>query len=218
MLDEIDKLGHDFRGDPASALLEVLDPEQNNTFARSLPRGPVRPLERACSSRPRTSSTRSRRRCATVWRSSSSPATRAQEKKHDRAQVPRAQAARGARPHATSSCEITDEAVDEIIDSYTREAGVRNLERQIGSVMPRRRGQGRRGRGQGARDHRRATSVEEFLGPTKFISEVAERTERAGRRDGPRVDERRRRHPLHRGDARCPARASCSSPVSSATS
>jgi hypothetical protein len=53
-------------------------------------------------------------------------------------------------------------------------------------------------------------------GAAKYFSEVAERTARAGRRDGPRVDQRGRRDPLHRGDA-MHGRASCSSPASSAT-
>ena len=72
MIDEIDKMGADWRGDPASAMLEVLDPEQHSTFRDHYLDLPVRPLAACCSSARRTSSSRSRRRCATAWRSSSS--------------------------------------------------------------------------------------------------------------------------------------------------
>ena len=68
ILDEVDKLGADFRGRPLFGPPGALDPEQNNSFLRPLPGRGLRPLQGACSSPPPTCWTPSRRPCGTAWR------------------------------------------------------------------------------------------------------------------------------------------------------
>ena len=142
----------DFRGDPASALLEVLDPEQNNTFRDhyldvpfDLSRGAVHhDGERARHD--------SRRRCATAWKCSSCPATPRRRSCASRAITwsPRQVANHGLTRRAASRSPTT--ALRAIIRGYTREAGVRNLEREIGADLPQDRAPPRR-----RRDRRRST-------------------------------------------------------------
>ena len=149
MLDEIDKLGTDFRGDPAAALLEVLDPEQNNAFSRPLPECPTT-SRRCSSSRRRTSSTPSRRPLRDRMEVIELPGYTEEEKLHiaRRFLIPRQMTdARPDRQHASRS---TTTLLRRIIREYTYEAGVRNLEREIGAVMrqvARRVAEGRRAQG-----------------------------------------------------------------------
>ena len=178
MLDEVDKIGHDFRGDPAAALLEVLDPEQNNTFADHYLEIPydlsnVMFIATANVADPIPPPLRDRMEILEI------PGYTRREKLAIAKQhlLPKQLEEHGL---TTAQIDIQDTAIDEIIDSYTREAGVRNLERQIASVI---RGvavkvaEGEMG------PFARSTTTDdlrEFLGAPKFTSEVAERTDEPG--------------------------------------
>ena len=144
MLDEIDKLGMDFRGDPASALLEVLDPEQNGTFrdhyldvAFDLSRVLFVTTANVIDTVP--APLRDRMEIIHL-------AGYTEEEKVAIAQTaPRAQAGARARARRGEDIEFTPEALRLLARGYTREAGVRSLEREIASVcrkVARRRAEG----------------------------------------------------------------------------
>ncbi len=134
MLDEVDKLGAGgFHGDPSSALLEVLDPEQNSTFRDNYLGVPfdLSGVMFLCTANVLDtipSPLRDRMEIIQL------PGYTAQEKLQiaRRYLLPRQLAANGLK---AEQCEISDEALAAIIDDYTREAGVRNLEREIGNVL-----------------------------------------------------------------------------------
>ncbi len=177
MMDEVDKIGHDFRGDPSAALLEVLDPEQNNTFADHYLEIPydlsnVMFVATANVADPIPPPLRDRMEILEI------PGYTRREKLAIARQhlIPKQLEEHGLKPDQLT---ITDEAIEELIEHYTREAGVRSLERTIASVI----------RGVAVRvaegdESKRVLKTEddlrEFLGPIKFTSEVAERTEETG--------------------------------------
>ena len=177
VLDEIDKLGHDFRGDPSSALLEVLDPEQNNTFSDHYLEVPfdlskVMFIATANILDPIPAALRDRLEILEI------PGYTRNEKIMIAKNflIPKQ-----IEEHGMTKEQLTfdETAVAEIIDSYTREAGVRNLEREVGSVC---RGVAVKVAEGEVKDKVDITSgnVPDFLGPQKFMSEVAERTSTPG--------------------------------------
>ena len=132
MIDEIDKMGADWRGDPSSAMLEVLDPEQNVTFRdhyMDLPFDLSRVLfiTTANQLEPVPGPLRDRMEIINL------AGYTIEEKLHiaKRYLVPRQIEANGLKPNQVT---FKDEAIVEIITSYTREAGVRNVEREIGTI------------------------------------------------------------------------------------
>ena len=133
VLDEIDKVSSDFRGDPSSALLEVLDPEQNNTFSDNyleLDYDLSNVLFVATANTLDTIQPALRDRMEIIELSGYTLEEKVQiAKKH---LIPKQREEHGLN---TKDITITNEAVVKIIENYTRESGVRNLERLIGKVI-----------------------------------------------------------------------------------
>ncbi|MEX0662456.1 MAG: endopeptidase La [Balneolaceae bacterium] len=172
MLDEIDKVGSDFRGDPTSALLEVLDPEQNNSFIDNYLEleydlSKVMFIATANSLDTIPAPLRDRMEIINI-------SGYTLEEKVEIARkylIPKQIKENGL---TKKQIKISKAALERIVDQYTRESGVRNLERQIGSVC-------RNIAAQIAGDEITKMSVgvndiQDILGKRKFFSDVAERT------------------------------------------
>jgi ATP-dependent Lon protease len=171
MLDEIDKVGTDFRGDPSSALLEVLDPEQNHTFSDHYLEVPIDLSQVMFITTANILDTippalRDRMEIIEL------PGYIEEEKLMiaKRYLLPEQIEAHGL---TDDLLELEDEAIRTIIRSYTREAGVRNLEREIAAVC---RGVAKEvAAGRQEPTQVGADDLEKFLGPVRFIPELAAR-------------------------------------------
>ena len=172
MLDEMDKLSASFHGDPSAALLEVLDPAQNSTFrdnylgvpfdlSKVMFIGTANVLDQI------PAPLRDRMEVIEI------PGYTEEEKIEiaKRYLVKRQLEATGL---SDEQCEFTDDALRTIIDGYTREAGVRNLEREISAVCHR--VAMRIAEGEVTRIRVDVDNLHEILGPRKFENEVAMRT------------------------------------------
>ncbi len=176
MLDEVDKIGTDWRGDPSSALLEVLDPEQNVDFRDHYLDVPfdlsqVMFITTANLLDPIPPPLRDRMEILTL-----SGYTEEEKIKIARQYL----APRQLRENSLHPAEIefTDEALRRIIRDYTREAGVRNLEREIGAAC--RKVVTRVAEGYAEKTVVDEENVADFLGKPKYFVEVAARTEMPG--------------------------------------
>src|SRR5438876_813225 len=176
MLDEIDKIGADFRGDPASALLEVLDPRQNNTFVDrylDVPFDLSQVIFIGTSNYIEGIPEPLRDRIEVI----SLPGYTEREKLEiaERYLVPRQLDENGLK---SEQCEFQEDALRRIISDYTHEAGVRELERQIASVCRGIAAQVARGKS----DHATVTPqvVAEMLGPAKYVRETKLKTSNPG--------------------------------------
>jgi len=181
MLDEIDKLSHDFRGDPSSALLEALDPEQNNAFSDHYLEVPFDLSD-------------------VMFVATGNMLDTIPDALRDRLEVIRFAGYTDAEKHTIARrflvgkqmnengitdehIEFTDDGIRQLIREYTREAGVRNLEREIGSVCR------KVARGVAAETAQGIATItpatlRDYLGPRKFTYGVAQETDEVGAAQG----------------------------------
>jgi ATP-dependent Lon protease len=175
VLDEVDKLAADMRGDPAAAMLEVLDPEQNKDFVDHYVEVPVDLSKVMFICTANTTDTISQPLVDRMEMVELSGYTTVEKlaiaKNH---LVPKQLVEHGI---AKDQLVLDDDALEDVIHSYTREAGVRNLEREIAAVC----------RGAAVRVAEGATAVhieqknlDTLLGPPKFVSDMAERKPEVG--------------------------------------
>ena len=176
MMDEIDKIGSDFRGDPSSALLEVLDPEQNNAFSDHYLNLPfdlskVMFITTANLMDPIPPALRDRMEVIEI-------ASYTEEEKLEIAKkylVPRQVEENGLKK---SLIQFTDDALKNVISQYTREAGVRGLEREVGTLA-------RKVAREVASGKKKKTiidieAVTEYLGAPKYLPEEEQKADEIG--------------------------------------
>ena len=196
LIDEIDKMGADFRGDPASAMLEVLDPEQHSSFRDhylDLPYDLSKVLFICTANTLDTIPGPLLDRMDVIQLSGYTHEEKLGIAK--RYLVPKQITAHGLKK---SQLAIPDRTLRLVIAEYTREAGVRNLDRQIATLC-------RKAATLVATGHTEKIRVDEERRPrvarrAQVLRRRPQADGRPGRRDGARVHRRRRRRPLHRGD------------------
>ena len=176
MLDEVDKIGKDFRGDPAAALLEVLDPEQNHSFSDHYLDVPfdlsrVMFITTANILEPIPPVLQDRMEVIEI------PGYTDLEKLQiaKKFLIPKELDNHGLKQ---KNLTFTDEAIKKIINDYTRESGLRNLDREIATVC--RKVAKMVASGEKKRVEATFENLQKFLGPKKFFQEVVERTSKVG--------------------------------------
>jgi ATP-dependent Lon protease len=178
MLDEIDKIGGDFKGDPAAALLEVLDPEQNTHFTDhylDVPFDLSRVMFIATANALDLIPGPLLDRLEVITLLGYTEEEKA--KIATRYLIPREIEEAGLTENPPV---FTPETIHKIIREYTREAGLRNLKRQIASICRKIARETLRGAYKDGATHLTPEMVEDFLGPQKFYFEIAEARERVG--------------------------------------
>ena len=168
MMDEIDKIGTDFRGDPASALLEVLDPEQNNAFSDhylNVPFDLSKVMFITTANRVDTIPSALKDRMETIYISGYTDKEKlAIARKY---LVPKQLIENGL---SETMIEFADSALIKVIQDFTREAGLRNLEREIASIS--RKVAKKIAEGQKGKTIVTLKNLHSFLGPSKYLPEA----------------------------------------------